>query len=87
MTTTTKLGKMLENGKLVLMDEDGIAELDHYILVVMDNGTIHTRMKNSSISALIQSAIKTAHENGVEDLALIEYIADVMNAIYKGEDK
>lgn len=22
MTTTTKLGKMLENGKLVLMDED-----------------------------------------------------------------
>ena len=34
MTTTTKLGKMLENGKLVLMDEDGIAELDNYIVIV-----------------------------------------------------
>ncbi len=87
MTTTTKLGKMLENGKLVLMDEDGIAELDNYILVVMDNGTIHTRMSNSSISVLIQSAIETAYENGVEDLALIAYIADVMSAVYKGEDK
>lgn len=87
MTTTTKLGKMLENGKLVLMDEDGIAELDHYILVVMDNGMIHTRMRNSSISALIQSTIETAYKNGIEDRALIAYIADVMSAVYKGEDK
>lgn len=44
-------------------------------------------MSNSSISVLIQSAIETAYENGVEDLALIAYIADVMSAVYKGDDK
>lgn len=83
----TNLGQLIDDGKLVMMGEDSISELDHYILVVMDNGTLYTRMSNSSISALIQSAIEAAYNKGIEDHALIRYIADVMSSVYKNEDK
>lgn len=86
MTTTTKLGKMLENGKLVLMDEDGIAELDNYIVIVKEGGVDHTVIHNSSIGTLIKVGIEAAYNNGIEDLALIGYVGDMMGAIY-GDEK
>ena len=85
MTTTTKLGKMLENGKLVLMDEDGIAELDNYIVIVNEGSVDHTVIHNSTIGTLIKAGVEAAYNNGVNDLALIKYISDMMRAIYKGE--
>lgn len=87
MTTTTKLGKMLENGKIVVMDEDGIAELDHYVLVVTENGIDHTVIHNSTIGTLIKAGIEGAYNNGIEDLALIQYVGDMMSAIYKEDEK
>lgn len=85
MTTTTKRGKMLENGKLVLMDEDGIAELDNYIVIVNEGGIDHTVIHNSSMGTLIKAAIEAAYSDGINDLALIKYISDMMRAIYRGE--
>ena len=86
MTTTTKLEKMLENGKLVLMDEDGIAELDNYIVIVKEGGIDHTVIRNSSIGTLIKAGIEAAYNNGIKDLALIQYVGDMMGAIY-GDEK
>lgn len=85
MTTTTKLGKMLENGKLVLMDEDGIAELDNYIVIVKEGGVDHTVIHNSSIGTLIKAGVEAAYNDGINDLALIKYISDMMRAIYRSE--
>lgn len=85
MTTTTKLGKMLENGKLVLMDEDGIAEPDNYIVIVNEGGIDRTVIHNSSVGTLIKAGVEAAYNNGVNDLALIKYISDMMRTIYKGE--
>lgn len=87
MTTTTKLGKMLENGKLVLMDEDGIAELDNYIVIVNEGGVDHTVIHNSSIGTLIKAGVEAAYNSGVKDLALIGYVSEMMGAIYKGDEK
>lgn len=88
MTTTTKLGKMLKNGKLVLMDEDGIAELDNYIVIVKEGGVDHTVIHNSTIGTLIKVGVEAAYNNGVKDLALIQYVGDMMGAIYgKDEDE
>lgn len=86
MTTTTKFEKMLKNGKLVLMDEDGIAELDNYIVIVKEGGVDHTVIRNSSVGTLIKVGIEAAYNNGIEDLALIQYVGDMMGAIY-GEDE
>ena len=86
MTTTTKLGKMLETGKLVLMDEDGIAELDNYIVIVNEGDIDHTVIHNSSIGTLIKADVEAAYNNGVKDLALIQYVGDMMGAIY-GDEK
>ena len=85
MTKTTKRGKMLENGKLVLMDEDGIAELDNYIVIVNEGGVDHTVIRNSSVGTLIKAGIEAAYNNDVNDLALIKYISGMMKAIYRGE--
>lgn len=87
MTTTTKLGKMLENGKLVLMDEDGIAELDNYIVIVKEGSVDHTVIHNSSVGTLIKVGIEAAYNNGVKDLALIGYVSKMMGAIYGGDEK
>lgn len=86
MTTNTKLGKMLERGKIVVMDEDGIAELDNYIVIVHEEGIDHTVIHNSSIGILIKAGIEGAYNNGIKDLALIQYVGDMMGAIY-GEDE
>lgn len=87
MTTTTKLGKMLENGKLVLMDEDGIAELDNYIVIVKEGSVDHTVIHNSSVGTLIKVGIEAAYNNGIEDLALIGYVSKMMGAICGGDEK
>lgn len=86
MTTTTKLGKMLERGKIVVMDEDGIAELDNYIVIVNEGGVDHTVIHNSSIGTLIKSGVEAAYNNDVKDLALIQYVGDMMGAIYGEEE-
>lgn len=87
MTTTTKLGKMLERGKIVVMDEDGIAELDNYIVIVKEGGIDHTVIRNSSIGTLIKAGIEAAYNNGVKDLALIQYVGDMMGAFYGKDEK
>ncbi len=85
MTTTTKLGKMLERGKIVVMDEDGIADLDNYIVIVNEGSVDHTVIHNSSIGTLIKAGVEAAYNSGVKDLALIQYVGDMMGAIY-GEE-
>lgn len=88
MTTTTKLGKMLERGKIVVMDEGGIAELDNYIIIVKEGGVDHTVIRKSTIGTLIKAGVEAAYNNGVKDLALIQYVGDMMGAIYgKDEDE
>lgn len=86
MTTTTKLGKMLERGKIVVMDEDGIADLDNYIVIVNEGSVDHTVIHNSSIGTLIKAGVEAAYNSGVKDLALIQYVGDMMGAIYGEEE-
>lgn len=88
MTTTTKLGKMLENGKLVLMDEDGIAELDNFVLIVTENGIDHTLIRKSSVGTLIKACVETAYRNGIEDKSLCKFLAEMIAEVYgKDEDE
>lgn len=88
MTTTTKLGKMLERGKIVVMDEDGIAELDNFVLIVTENGIDHTLIRKSSIGTLIKACVGAAYKNGVKDKALCKFLAEMIATIYaKDEDE
>lgn len=79
---TTELGRMVDDGKLVIMNGDGISELTNYFLAVdeRDKKMVHARTEGTSLEVIITAVLDTAHSAEVPDEVLLAYIAAAMAA-------
>ena len=75
----------VEPGNVTVVSDDGILDLDSYLLIVKHGGCRYTRCQNVSIAAAILSAVEFAQRAGVDAHLLIRYLAEVMETIYSGD--
>lgn len=78
----SKVGEMMGNGKVVVMDDYDVAEPEHYALIVLEDNVVHERSKNMPVLAIFQGAAQAAREAGVDKNVLTAFVEGIVEDIY-----
>lgn len=83
----SKVGEMMGNGKVVVVDDYDVAEPEHYTLIVLEDNVVHERSKNMPILAVLQGAVQAALGAGVGKNTLHALVEGIIEDIYNDTPK
>lgn len=78
----SKVGEMMGNGKVVVVDDYDVAEPEHYTLIVLEDDVVHERSKNMPVLAIFQGAAQAARDAGVDKNVLTAFLEGMVEDIY-----
>lgn len=83
----SKVGEMMGNGKVAVVDDYDVAEPEHYTLIVLEDDVVHERSKNMPVLAIFQGAAQAAREAGVDKNVLTAFVEGIIEDIYNDTPK
>ena len=83
----SKVGEMMGNGKVVVMDDYDVAEPEHYTLIVLEDNVVNERSKKMPILAVLQGAVQAALGAGVGKNTLHALVEGIIEDIYNDTPK
>lgn len=78
----SKVGEMMGNGKVAVVDDYDVAEPEHYALIVLEDDVVHERSKNMPVLAIFQGAAQAALASGVGKNTLHALVEGIIEDIY-----
>lgn len=78
----SKVGEMMGNGKVAVVDDYDVAEPEHYTLIVLEDDVVHERSKNMPILAILQGAVQAALGAGIGKNTLTAFVTGVIEDVY-----
>lgn len=83
----SKVGEMMGNGKVAVVDDYDVAEPEHYALIVLEDNVVHERSKNIPVLAIFQGAAQAALVAGVDKNTLHALVEGIIEDIYNDTPK
>lgn len=83
----SKVGEMMGNGKVAVMDDYDVAEPEQYALIVLEENVVHERSKNIPVLAIFQGAAQAALVSGVDKNVLTAFVEGIIEDIYNDASK
>ena len=83
----SKVGEMMGNGKVVVVDDYDVAEPEHYALIVLEDNVVYERSKNIPVLAIFQGAAQAARDTGVDKNVLAAFVECIVDDIYNDTPK
>lgn len=78
----SKVGEMMGNGKVVVVDDYDVAEPEHYTLIVLEDDVVHERSKNMPVLAILQGVAQAALGAGISKNTLTAFVEGVIEDVY-----
>ena len=78
----SKVGEMMGNGEVAVVDDYDVAEPEHYALIVLEDNVVHERSKNMPVLAIFQGAAQAALASGVDKNVLTAFVEGIIEDIY-----
>lgn len=83
----SKVGEMMGNGSVVVVDDYDVAEPEHYALIVLEDNVVHERSKNIPVLTIFQGAVQAALVAGVDKNVLHALVEGIIEDIYNDTPK